>query len=188
MHLGNLIVDEGDLHGDGVNVAARLQAKAPPGSTVISNSVRDFVGERVKARFVDIRGLTLRNIERPVQAFEVKWVASDWEAWRLCAVVGRRAVGAQHLQDDMVERDRTGAGDPEPGKHDEVGNLLEAEKGFERIDVAPFCRDDRDDHDDHHRHRDEAGQETDQQQQAADEFDTRDERREKSPVPEFPTT
>src|SRR5262245_1119529 len=40
LHLGDLIVDGGDLYGDGVNVAARLEAEAPPGGIVVSSAVR----------------------------------------------------------------------------------------------------------------------------------------------------
>ena len=78
LHLGDLIVDGDDLYGDGVNVAARLEAEAPAGGIVISYSVRDAVIGRLKATFDDLGGLALKNIERSVQAFGVKWEASDW--------------------------------------------------------------------------------------------------------------
>jgi len=78
MHLGDLIVDGDDLYGDGVNVAARLEGEAPPGGILISGNVRDAVAGRLKATFEDLGGLSLKNIERPVQAFNVKWEPSDW--------------------------------------------------------------------------------------------------------------
>jgi TolB-like protein/class 3 adenylate cyclase len=78
LHLGDLIVDGDDLYGDGVNVAARLEAEAPPGGIAVSGTVHDFVGKRITARFEDLGSLTLKNIERPVQAFGVKWDATDW--------------------------------------------------------------------------------------------------------------
>jgi len=80
LHLGDLIVEGDDLYGDGVNVAARLEAEAPAGGIVVSGTARDFIGERVKARFVDLGELALKNIERPVRAFRVKWEAADWPA------------------------------------------------------------------------------------------------------------
>ena len=49
LHLGDLIVDGDDLYGDGVNVAARLEAEAPAGGIVISRNVHDAVAGRLKA-------------------------------------------------------------------------------------------------------------------------------------------
>src|SRR5262252_2155831 len=80
LHLGDLIVDGDDLYGDGVNVAARLEGEAPAGGILISRNVRDAVAGRVKATFEDLGGLSLKNIERPVRAFSVKWEPSDWPA------------------------------------------------------------------------------------------------------------
>jgi len=78
LHLGDLIVDGDDLYGDGVNVAARLKGEAPAGGILISRTVHEAVTGRVKATFDDLGSLTLKNIERPVQAFSVKWDPSDW--------------------------------------------------------------------------------------------------------------
>jgi adenylate cyclase len=69
LHLGDLIVDGDDLYGDGVNVAARLEAGAPPGGIVISGDVHNAVAGRLKAAFVALGKLLLKNIERPVRAF-----------------------------------------------------------------------------------------------------------------------
>ena len=79
LHLGDLIVDGDDLYGDGVNVAARLEAEAPPGGIVISGDVHNAVAGRLKAAFDDLGELSLKNIERPVQAFRVEWDAADWQ-------------------------------------------------------------------------------------------------------------
>jgi class 3 adenylate cyclase len=67
LHLGDLIVEGDDLYGDGVNVAARLEAEAPAGGIVISGNVHDAVVGRLEARFDDLGDLALKNIERPVQ-------------------------------------------------------------------------------------------------------------------------
>ena len=80
LHLGDLIVDGDDLYGDGVNVAARLEAEALPGGIVISGDVHNAVTGRLKATFDDLGTLSLKNIERPVQAFAVKWEAANWKA------------------------------------------------------------------------------------------------------------
>ena len=79
MDLGDLIVDGDDLYGDGVNVAARLEAEAPPGGIVVSRTIHEAVAGRLKASFEDLGNLALKNIERPVQAFVVKWDEADWK-------------------------------------------------------------------------------------------------------------
>jgi adenylate cyclase len=79
LHVGDLIVDGDDLYGDGVNIAARLEAEAPAGGIVVSRTVHEAVAGRVKAIFDDLGSLALKNIERPVQAFNVKWSPSDWQ-------------------------------------------------------------------------------------------------------------
>src|SRR5262249_35709615 len=79
LHLGDLIVDGDDLYGDSVNVAARLEAEAPAGGIVISRTVHEAGTGRLKATFDDLGGLALKNIDRPFQAFSVKWEPSDWQ-------------------------------------------------------------------------------------------------------------
>jgi TolB-like protein/class 3 adenylate cyclase len=79
LHLGDLIVDGDDRYGDGVNIAARLEAEAPAAGIVISRTVHEAVTGRLKATFEDLGNLALKNIERPIQAFSVKWEPSDWQ-------------------------------------------------------------------------------------------------------------
>jgi TolB-like protein len=62
-----------------VNVAARLEAEATPGGIVISGNVHDAVAGRLKASFDDLGVLSLKNIQRPMQAFGVKWEPADWK-------------------------------------------------------------------------------------------------------------
>ena len=78
LHLGDLIVDGDDLYGDGVNIAARLEAEAPPGGIVVSRAVREAVEGRLKAKLQALGELALKNIERPIRAFRVEWDAGDW--------------------------------------------------------------------------------------------------------------
>ena len=80
LHLGDLIVEGDDLYGDGVNVAARLEAEAPPGGIVVSRAVREAVEGRLKAKLQALGELALKNIERPVHAFRVEWDVADWKA------------------------------------------------------------------------------------------------------------
>ena len=78
LHLGDMIVEGDDLYGDGVNIAARLETAAPAGGILVSRTVHEAVAGRLKATFEDRGSLALKNIERPIQAFSVKWEPSDW--------------------------------------------------------------------------------------------------------------
>jgi adenylate cyclase len=79
LHLGDLIVDGDDLYGDGVNIAARLEAEAPAGGIIVSRTVHEAVAGRLEATFDDLGSLSLKNIDRPIHAFAVKWRDTDWE-------------------------------------------------------------------------------------------------------------
>jgi TolB-like protein/class 3 adenylate cyclase len=68
IHLGDVVEeDDGDLMGDGVNIAARLQAVAEPGGLVISGAAYEQARDRVNETFVDLGEKTLKNIARPVR-------------------------------------------------------------------------------------------------------------------------
>ena len=71
VNLGDVIVDDDDLYGDGVNVAARLETVARPGGVAVSQSVRDNVGNRLDLQFEDIGDQQLKNIEFPVRVYNV---------------------------------------------------------------------------------------------------------------------
>jgi adenylate cyclase len=72
INIGDAIADGTDLHGDAVNVAARLQAECPPGGICVSRSVRDHVRGRLDLAFEELGPLILRNIDRPVEAFVLR--------------------------------------------------------------------------------------------------------------------
>jgi len=78
VHLGDVIVDGDDLYGDGINVAARLEAEAPPGGVVVSVDVQNATAGRLSATFDDLGRLALKNMERPVQAYAVLWQPNEW--------------------------------------------------------------------------------------------------------------
>ena len=73
VHLGDIIVEDNDIFGDGVNIAARLEGIAVPGGVIVSASVRDHVGDRLDLSFEDMGEQTLKNIARPVRVFRVGW-------------------------------------------------------------------------------------------------------------------
>jgi len=70
--LGEVVVEGDDIYGDGVNVAARLQALAAPGGVAVSRTVRDQAAGKVPVEFDDLGEHTVRNIERPVHVFAVR--------------------------------------------------------------------------------------------------------------------
>lgn len=71
INIGDLIFDEDDVYGDGVNVAARIESIARPGGIAISASVRDTLGKRLDIGFEDRGEHTLKNIERPIRIFDI---------------------------------------------------------------------------------------------------------------------
>jgi TolB-like protein/class 3 adenylate cyclase len=72
INLGDVIVEERDIFGDGVNVAARLEALAEPGGVLISNTVHDHVRDRLPFAFEDLGEHQIKNIARPVRAYRVR--------------------------------------------------------------------------------------------------------------------
>jgi class 3 adenylate cyclase/pimeloyl-ACP methyl ester carboxylesterase len=72
VNIGDTIAEGGDLYGDAVNVAARLQAESPPGGICVSRSVRDHVHGRLGLEFEELGSLELKNIARPVEAFVLR--------------------------------------------------------------------------------------------------------------------
>ena len=71
VNLGDVIVDDDDIYGDGVNVAARLESVAKPGGVAVSSAVRDNIGNKLDLVFEDMGDQDLKNIEFPVRAFNV---------------------------------------------------------------------------------------------------------------------
>jgi adenylate cyclase len=73
INLGDVMVDEGDIFGDGVNVAARLQMLAEPGGICVSRAVRDQVRNRLNdTTFDDLGDQSVKNIARPIRVFKVR--------------------------------------------------------------------------------------------------------------------
>src|ERR1700731_4423390 len=69
INLGDVIVEEHDIFGDGVNVAARLEALAEPGGICVSRVVRDQVRDKVAFVFEDVGEHQVKNIARPIRAY-----------------------------------------------------------------------------------------------------------------------
>ncbi len=72
VNLGDVIVQDDDLFGDGVNVAARLEGLAKPGSVVVSGGVYEQVNNKLELRFDDLGPQHLKNIGEPVRALSIR--------------------------------------------------------------------------------------------------------------------
>ncbi len=77
INLGDVIVEGDDLYGDGVNVASRLENLAEPGGITVSGTVREHVGNKLKYPFEDLGERKVKNIERLIHVFCVRWGAGD---------------------------------------------------------------------------------------------------------------
>ncbi len=72
INVGDVIVEDGDIFGDGVNVAARLEALAEPGQICVSATVREHVGEKLPISFADLGQHSVKNIARAVHVFRIE--------------------------------------------------------------------------------------------------------------------
>ena len=78
INLGDVVIDGDDIQGDGVNVAARLEAMAEPNGICISGMVYEGVRDRIDVPFEDLGEQEVKNIERPVRVW--RWLAGDGAA------------------------------------------------------------------------------------------------------------
>ena len=79
INVGDVMVKDGDIFGDGVNVAARLEGIAEPGGICVTRGVRDHLRDRMEYKFEDLGEHRVKNIARPVRAFRV-WFDPDGTA------------------------------------------------------------------------------------------------------------
>src|SRR5215475_9604849 len=71
INLGDVIAEDGDIYGDGVNVAARLEALAQPGGICISGTVCNHIGDRLALTLTDLGERSVKNIARPVRVYRI---------------------------------------------------------------------------------------------------------------------
>jgi TolB-like protein/class 3 adenylate cyclase len=76
INLGDVIVEGADLYGDGVNIAARIEALADAGGVFVSNTVHDQVRDRLPFVFEDLGEQQVKNIARPVRVYRVRGATS----------------------------------------------------------------------------------------------------------------
>ncbi|HLG45135.1 MAG TPA: adenylate/guanylate cyclase domain-containing protein [Reyranella sp.] len=71
INVGDVMVKDGDIFGDGVNIAARLEGLAKPGGICISRGVRDHIRHKVAHKFEDLGEQAVKNIAQPVRCFRL---------------------------------------------------------------------------------------------------------------------
>jgi adenylate cyclase len=78
INLGDVIIENDDIYGDGVNIAARLEPLAEPGGICVSSIVNESVGNRIDVRFQDGGDISVKNIDRPIRVW--KWHPGKMDA------------------------------------------------------------------------------------------------------------
>jgi adenylate cyclase len=73
INVGDVVIDGDDIHGDGVNIAARLETLSQPGGVCVSASVHEQVRDKLEVDFVDAGEQQLKNISRPVRAYKSRF-------------------------------------------------------------------------------------------------------------------
>jgi len=71
INVGDVMLKNGDIYGDGINVAARIEALAEPGGICVTRAARDSVRDKVDCKFEDLGERQVKNIARPVRIFKV---------------------------------------------------------------------------------------------------------------------
>lgn len=104
INVGDVMVKEGDIFGDGVNIAARLESLAEPGGICVTRGVRDHLRDRLDAAFEDLGEHSVKNIPRPVRVFRAIF---DQDA-------------PPSLPDEWVSRSSAVADDPSPAAEDKA--------------------------------------------------------------------
>ena len=77
INLGDIVIEDDDILGDGVNVAARLESLAEPGGICIAGSVHEQLAGKVSAKFEDIGEQAVKNISRPIRAYRILCSSED---------------------------------------------------------------------------------------------------------------
>jgi adenylate cyclase len=91
INLGDVIHDETRIYGDGINIAAPLEALAEPGGVLVSNTVYDQVRSKLPVAFEDMGEQQVKNIEQPVRLYRLLAPGTAPESWSRPPAFGRRS-------------------------------------------------------------------------------------------------
>src|SRR5438105_13310774 len=111
INVGDVVVEDSDIFGDGVNVAARLEALAKPGGICVSRVVRDQVRDKLEVEFNDRGEQRVKNIARPIRVFDVR--IADAPATLTSAVPERTTLALPDKPSIAVLSFQNMSGDPE---------------------------------------------------------------------------
>ena len=93
IHLGDVIVEsDGDLMGDGVNIAARLEGICEPGGICLSEDACRQVRDKIAAEFIDLGDRHLKNIARPVRTYSVEFASTAGVAHSVLAMPDKPSI------------------------------------------------------------------------------------------------
>ena len=135
VNMGDVIADGGDVFGTGVNVAARIEALAPPGEILITRQVRDQIRDKLPIACEDLGEVSVKNILRPVRIFRIvpeaaatqasgaaprRWYRADWPR-RLCRFGCGQRGGSGGLHPAARSDDRSQLGDVDRQARDSDG-------------------------------------------------------------------
>jgi adenylate cyclase len=103
VNLGDIIVEDSDIYGDGVNVAARLEALADPGGVCVSGTVFDHVKGKIGVEFADLGEQRVKNIDQPVRVYRITLEGGTVEDdAHSAATVGAATVSA--VEPELLEK------------------------------------------------------------------------------------
>ena len=134
LHLGDVVVDQDNYLGDGINIAARLEALATPGGICVSDTVYGNVAASPEFTFQDMGEQALKNIGRPIRAFSVAMNGIESAIGTTCAPHAVETSGDEPLAVAVLPFDNMG-GNPEhdyfvDGLTEDIITLLAAWRSF----------------------------------------------------------
>lgn len=112
INLGSVIVEQDDIYGDGVNIAARLEGIAHPGTILVSEAVASQAVDIADSEFVDLGERLLKNIARPIRVFGVTVISGEGvaplpsEGAAIPGFIGRPAVAVLPFRDLRSDPDQ----------------------------------------------------------------------------------
>jgi adenylate cyclase len=92
INVGDIIIEDGDIFGDGVNIAARLEGWADPGGICLSAAAHEQVRDRLDIAFDDLGEQQVKNISRPVRVYRAQLGAETGHGGDACSHLARQAV------------------------------------------------------------------------------------------------